>query len=228
MLPRDAGPVGGTPALLVVDPQRDFLDPDGAAPCTATAESVAGPAAVVDNVNALIAAARAADVPIVYSKESHRPDHADAGAEGCGPTPPSHTVESTPGEAFVDKLAVDADALPAAEYLVRKRRYDVFFGTDLRHLLETYGVDTLLIAGVTTGVCVHYTAHGAHQRDYLFRVVRECTAGVTPARFEAGLTLCESLLSNGVVGLDAVERGLDDYGGNPVVARVTETGSVLD
>lgn len=228
MLPRKAGPVGETPALVVVDPQRDFLDPDGAAPCTATAESVAGPTAVIGNINALIAAARAADVPIVYTKESHRPDHADAGAEGCGPTAPSHTVESTAGEGFVDGLDVDPGGLPPAEYVVAKRRYDAFFGTDLRHLLETYGVDTLLIAGVTTGVCVHYTAHGAHQRDYLFRVVRECTAGVTPARFEAGLTLCGSLLPDGVVGLDAVERGLDGYGGNPVVERVTETGSVLD
>lgn len=217
-----AGPIGGDPALLVIDPQREFLEPDGAVFCPAT--SVGGTEEVIANINRLAEAARAADVPVVWSKELHRPDGADSGLERLAD--PDHTVRGTAGAEFAPAVDVDEPNMRPAEYVVEKRRYNLFFNTDLEHLLATYGVDTVLLAGVTTDVCVHYTAQGAHERDYLYRVVEECTAATDRPVHEAALRLCGDRLPAGVQSIDPVLRALDRYDGNPVVTRVKETGTV--
>jgi nicotinamidase-related amidase len=223
MLPSDPGPIGTTPALLVIDPQRDFLSPDGAVYCPSS--SVGDTTQVVENVRDLVEAARAADVPIVWTKESHRPDYADYGAELLS-VEQDHTIAGTDGEQFVETLGVREGELPPAEYLVRKRRYNCFHNTDLAHLLSTFGVDTLVLAGVTTNVCVHYTAQGAHERDYVFRVVEECTAGTSQALHDAALEMLDYLQPGGVQSLAAVTDAFEGYDGNEVVSRVKETGSV--
>ncbi len=63
------------------------------------------------------------------------------------------------------------------EYLITKRRYSAFFGTDLEILLKGLHVDTLYLIGGLTDVCIHYTAVDAHQRDYHIRVVTDAVAG---------------------------------------------------
>jgi len=224
MLPSAPGPIGETPALLVIDPQRDFLSPDGAVYCPSS--SVGDTAEVVDNIQALVDVARGADVPIVWTKESHRADHADYGAEGLS-VEADHTIAGTDGEQFLRTLDVREDDLPDAEYLVTKRRYNCFHNTDLRHLLSTYGVDTLLVAGVTTNVCVHYTAQGAHERDFVFRVVEECTAGTSQELHDAALEMLAYLQPGGVQSLADTVSALETYEGNDVVSRVKATGSVL-
>jgi len=223
MLPPDPGPIGETPALLVIDPQRDFLSPDGAVYCPSS--SVVSTERVVENIRTLVAAARAADVPVIWTKESHRPDYADYGAELLS-VEQDHTIAGTDGEKFLETLDVAESELPPAEYLVRKRRYNCFHNTDLAHLLSTFDVDTLLIAGVTTNVCVHYTAQGAHERDFVFRVVEECTAGTSQQLHDAALEMTEYLQPGGVQPLGAVEAELAEYGGNEIVSRVKSTGSV--
>lgn len=224
MLPSDPGPIGETPALLVIDPQRDFLDPDGAVYCPSS--SVGDTERVVENIRTLVDAARAADVPIIWTKESHRSDYADYGAELLS-VERDHTIAGSDGERFVESLGVQESELPAAEYLVRKRRYNCFHNTDLDHLLSTFDVDTLLIAGVTTNVCVHYTAQGAHERDFVFRVLEECTAGTNQSLHDAALEMLDYLQPGGVQSLSTVETALDGYPGNSAVRRVKKTGSVV-
>jgi nicotinamidase-related amidase len=224
MLPTDPGPIGETPALLVIDPQQDFLNPDGTVYCPSS--SVDSTERVVENIRALVAAARAAELPIIWTKESHRPDYADYGAEALS-AEADHTIDGTDGEKFLETLDVTESELPPAEYLVQKRRYNCFHNTDLAHLLSTFDVETLLLAGVTTNVCVHYTAQGAHERDFVFRVVKECTAGTSQRLHDAALEMADYLQPGGVQSLDAVETALAGYDGNEVVSRVKTTGSVI-
>lgn len=66
------------------------------------------------------------------------------------------------------------------EYLISKRRYSAFFGTDLEILLKGLHVDTLYLIGGLTDVCIHYTAVDAHQHDYHIKVVTDAVA--VPAR----------------------------------------------
>jgi nicotinamidase-related amidase len=223
VIPTDPGPIGETPALLVIDAQYDFLSPDGAIYCPSS--SVGSTETVVDNIRTLVERARGADLPIVWTKESHRPDMADYGAELLS-AEVEHTVAGTDGEQLLAAFDVEAER-PPAEYLVRKRRYNSFHNTDLPHLLDTYGVDTLLIAGVTTNVCVHYTAQGAHERDYVFSVVEECTAGTSQSMHDAALDMLGYLQPGGVQSLDAVVDALAGYEGNETVRRVKETGRVV-
>jgi len=219
-------PIGGTPALIVVDAQQS--EPDRDASMDSEAASIpGGREAVLDRIGDVVAAARAADVPIVWGRELHRPDFADYGAE-LASSEPEHGLLGSRAERFPEALDVDPDAMRPAEYLIEKRRYNFFHRTDLEHVLDTYDVDTVLLVGFMTNVCVHYTAHGAHERDYLFRAVEECTAAPTRDLHEAALRFMRYLQPNGVPGVEDVLAALSDYGGNPLVRRVKETGRVTD
>lgn len=224
MLPTDPGAIGETPALLVIDPQHDFLDPDGAVYCPSS--SVGDTEQVIRNINALVDTAREANLPIIWTKESHRPDHSDYGAEMLS-VEQDHTIAETEGEEFIDELVIPDTGLPAAEYVVRKRRYNCFHNTDLMHLLSTFDIDTILIAGVTTNVCVHYTAQGAHERDFVFRVIEDCTAGTSQSLHDAALKMLDYLQPGGVQSLTSVTAALEDFSGNPVVEKIKRDGSIL-
>lgn len=63
------------------------------------------------------------------------------------------------------------------EFAIAKRRYSCFVGTDLEILLRGLKVDTLLLVGTMTNVCVHYTVADAYQKDYYFHVIEDCCAG---------------------------------------------------
>jgi biuret amidohydrolase len=81
-------------------------------------------------------------------------------------------LETWPGTEIHPELApIDG------EFVISKRRYSCFFGTDLEILLKGLKVDTLILIGTLTNVCVHYTAADAHQRDYHLHVLEDCCAG---------------------------------------------------
>ena len=94
------------------------------------------------------------------------------------------------------------------EYYVPKRRYSAFFGTDLEILLKGLRVKTLILVGLLTDVCVHYTGADAHQHDYHIRVVRECVAGSSAAAHEASLNALEYLQTGAVLALPALLAAL--------------------
>ena len=220
------GTIGSKPALLVVDAQHDFMHPDGELYCPCS--SVGDTEEVVENICSVVDSAREADVPIIWTKESHRSDGSDYGTEWLDKSMLDHTVIDTDGERLISSLNVDEGDLPDAEYVITKSRYNCFYNTDLEHILNTYDVDTILITGVTTGVCVHYTAHGALERDYLFRVVEECTAETSNEIHEAALKIIDYIQPNGVESQSTIESALSDYDGNEIVKRVKSTGKVAN
>lgn len=224
VLPTDPGTIGEQPALVVIDPQNDFLNEDGAVYCPSS--SVGDVNNVIENIRQLVQSARKAEIPIIWTKESHRPDLSDYGAELLS-IEEEHTIAGTEGEHISSAFDVGEGDLPAGEYLIKKRRYNCFHNTDLNHLLSTYDIDTLIIAGVTTNVCVHYTAQGAHERDYIFRVVEEATAGTDTDLHHAALDMLNYLQPGGVQQLSEVQAALEQYDGNDILRRVISDGSVL-
>ncbi len=207
--------IGDRPALLVVDPQQDFLHPDGDLYCGVASDGTDS-STVIERINEVAALARENDVPIVWSKERHRKDGSDRGTELLWESA-THTTCGTWGEEFVNELDVDPDALGPAEYVVEKRRYNLFYGTDLDHLLRTFDIDTVLLTGVTTSVCVHYTAQGALERDYVFRTIEDCTADETKELHEAGLRCQNHLQPGGVQPMTDICKELTEYEGNPIM-----------
>ena len=225
MIPVDAGPIGRNPALLVIDVQHDFTDEGAPVACRATSEGVEDTEEVIQNINEVVRAARDADVPIIWSKEDHRPDFSDYGSELLS-VELEHTMRGTKGWEYREDLDVDPDDLPPAEYEVTKPRYNLFHRTDIEHLLDTYDIDTVINVGVATNVCVLLTSQGAHERDYVYRVVEECTAGSSPDMHQNAIDILDYLQPGGVQSMDTVLDALAEYDGNEVVRRVKETGSV--
>ena len=132
--------------------------------------------------------ARALGLPVVHFKEVHRKEMVDFGElDGAEPV---HCLETWPGTDYhPDTYPVDG------EYPMQKRRYSCFVATDLDLLLRGLRVDTLVLVGAMTNVCVHYTFVDAHQLDYHVHVVEDavygsdgtpttprCGHGVPPAR----------------------------------------------
>ena len=149
-----------TAALIVIDMQRDFLDPTGGGTGNSDEDFSAGQA-IVPNVRGVLEAARAAGLHIVHTREGHPPDlstlHAmrrlssrRVGAE-IGETGPlgRHLVRGEYGHDFIDELQ-PADG----EAVIDKPGFSAFYKTDLEKILHDWGVTHTIVCGVTTECCV--------------------------------------------------------------------------
>ncbi|MGK7898385.1 MAG: cysteine hydrolase family protein [Xenococcus sp. (in: cyanobacteria)] len=151
------------PALLVIDFQADVFN--------GGALQLVGTEKVLPKAKRVLTAARTIGIPIIHTQEVHRKEMVDFGRELDG-TEPVHCLETWAGTDFHPELYPRE-----GEYKIAKRRYSSFFGTDLEILLRGLQVDTLIVMGVMTNVCVHYTVADAHQKDYHFYTIKDCCAG---------------------------------------------------
>ena len=193
--------VVGRPALLVIDMQRGFIDSD-AGSYVIEAESL------VSRVARTIDAARAADMPVLFSREVHRVSGIDGGRllwDGRGGWVSGHARYGS-GADSPDRACVEGtpeaellpDIVPApGEPVFEKRRFSCFIGTELELLLGRLGIETLFIAGICTDVCVLWTVGDAFQRDYHVRVLEDCVAGTTFEAHERALTIMRDLTTAG-------------------------------
>lgn len=150
-------------ALLIIDLQADIFS-DGAL-------KVVGATKALPKAQKVLDIARQIGLPIIHTKEVHRKEMVDFGRELEG-AEPVHCLETWSGTDFHPSLMPQE-----GEFTVTKRRYSCFYGTDLEIVLKGLKVDTLIIMGALTNVCVHYTAVDAHQRDYYFYVIEDCCIG---------------------------------------------------
>ena len=158
-----------TSAVLVVDMQRDFVDPEGALP-------VPGAPETVPRIARLLELARAARMTVLFSQDTHR--EGDPEWEIWG----RHVERGTPGWEIVPELAPRPD-----ELVFEKTRYDAFYGTSLDHELRLRGIETLVVCGTVANICVHYTAASAALRWY--RVVHpvDALSALDPFDLESSL-----------------------------------------
>lgn len=149
--------------------------------------------------------ARAAGIPVVFIQEVHRPDLVDFGRELDGDED-VHCLEDDPRTAVAPEVGYRP-----GDYLVPKRRYSAFFGTDLEILLRGLKAETLLLVGGLTDVCVHYTFVDAHQHDYHCRVIEDCVAGSSLEAHEASLRAMAYLQAGARRSLDEVLTAMDRF-----------------
>jgi nicotinamidase-related amidase len=165
-------------ALVVIDVQKGEVMGSGA---EVGIPHMDGGAQRHARIVELVAAARAAHVPVVFIQEVHKRTLADFGRELDG-VEGVHCLEGDEATELADGLAPRPD-----EYLIRKRRYSAFFATELELVLRSYGARTLILVGALTDVCVHYTFADAHQHDYHCRVVTDCVGGSSRRAHDAAL-----------------------------------------
>jgi biuret amidohydrolase len=154
----------GRVALIVVDIQAGAATGESTLPHVGEDEAI--PRAVE-----VLRAARAAGIPVIHFKEVHRKEMVDFGRELDG-AEPVHCLETWAGTDYhPDTYPIDG------EFPMQKRRYSCFVGTDLDILLRGLKVDTVVLVGAMTNVCVHYTFVDAHQLDYHAFVVADAVYG---------------------------------------------------
>jgi biuret amidohydrolase len=173
----------GQPALLVIDMQEGAYGNDSGIP------RMGGFAARVALVRQLVGRFRSASYPVIFVSEEHRRSLIDFGRELDGEEG-VHCLEGDPGTAIAAALEVRSD-----DVVIRKRRYSCFFATDLDLLLRSLRVETVVLVGELTDVCVHYTFADAHQHDYVARVVEDCCGGSSLAAHDAALEAMSYLQS---------------------------------
>lgn len=143
-------------------------------------------------------------IPVIFIQEIHRPDLVDFGRELDG----SETIHCLEGNPMTE-VAKDAMGYLETDYIVQKRRYSAFFATDLDILLRGLKVDTLLMCGGLTDVCVHYTFVDGHQHDYFCRVIEDCVAGSSIHAHEASLQAMEYLQTGARCSMDETLQAMD-------------------
>ncbi len=202
VLPSRRNLIEGRAALIVIDIQAStFIDHSD----MRAIDNMAGYKQRMELSRKAIDTARAHDIPVVFIQEVHRPDLIDFGRELDGDED-VHCLEGDPGT----EIAANEMGFLPTDFLIRKRRYSAFFGTDFEILLRGLKVDTLLLCGGLTDVCVHYTFVDGHQSDYFCRVIEDCVAGSSLEAHEAALRAMEYLQTGARRSREEVETAMAD------------------
>jgi len=192
----------GRPALIVIDilagAFRDIEE--------RSIDHMPGYAERMLNARPAIDRARECSIPVIFIQEVHRPDLIDFGRELDG-SETVHCLEDNPDTA----IAAEQLGFRDDDYVIRKRRYSAFFGTDLEILLRGLKVDTLILCGGLTDVCVHYTFVDGHQSDYFCRVIEDAVAGSSARAHTAALEAMEYLQAGARRSLDEILDGMSEY-----------------
>jgi nicotinamidase-related amidase len=183
-------------ALIIIDMQRDFLEPGGFG--AALGNDVSRLRAAVAPCGAVLGAARRAGLLIIHTREGHRPDLSDApplkvergdpALRIGAPGPMGRIlVRGEPGHDII------AELYPAAgEPVIDKPGKGAFYQTELELMLHNRSIETLLVCGVTTEVCVNTTVREANDRGFRCIVLADCCASYFPQFHEAGLAMIKA------------------------------------
>lgn len=175
--------LGERPALIVIDMQNGFCNAKGFMAQIGLAYEPS--AEVIGPISRLLSAARKAEIPVYFTRYSLNEDYSDGGLlmevfpqiDGTG-----GLVRGSWDAAVVEELE-PADG----EVVLDKTRYSAFYDTDLEERLRAQGVDSLIVCGVTTNICVESTVRDAFFRDIRPIVPEDGTAAVTPELHEGAL-----------------------------------------
>lgn len=184
---------GRRPALLVVDLVQAYADPDS--PMYAAAETAVGPASLV------LLEARAAGVPVIFTKVLLGPGGQDGGLFAWKIPALELFVEGSPFGEIVDGLAPRQD-----EAVLTKQYASAFFGTPLDTMLRRADVDTVVIVGCSTSGCVRATAVDAVQLGFRPIVVADAVADRDPRPHEQSLFDLDAKYADVVLADDVVSH----------------------
>ncbi len=183
-------------AVVMIDMQRDFVEPGGFGETLGNDISLLR--AAIAPCQALLAGARKHKIFVIHTREGHRPDLSDAPRAKLERGAPSMRIgdvgpmgriliRGERGHDFIDELQPIA-----GEPVNDKPGKGAFYATDLGPMLQHRGIDTLIVCGVTTEVCVHTTVREANDRGYRCIVPGDCCASYFPELHAVGLRMIKA------------------------------------
>ncbi len=183
-------------AVVIIDMQRDFLEPGGFGESLGNDVSLL--AAAIAPCKALLSAARAQNMLIIHTREGHLPDMSDAHKAKVERGDPSVRIgEMGPMGRILIRGEPGQDIIPelypqAGEPVIDKPGKGAFYATEFESILQANGIEDLIVCGVTTEVCVHTTLREANDRGYRCLVPGDCCGSYIPEFHEAGLKMIKA------------------------------------
>lgn len=189
-------------ALVIIDMQRDFLEPGGFGEMLGNDVTQLG--SIVSTLKGLLDFCRQKGLTIIHTLEGHQPDLSDClpserkrgkGSLTIGDEGPMGRIliRGEPGNAIIPELAP-----LAGEIVIPKPGKGAFYATELQEILQKRGITHLLFSGVTTEVCVQTTMREANDRGYECLLVEDCTASYFPEFKQATLEMIRA--QGGIIG----------------------------
>jgi len=183
-------------ALVIIDMQRDFMEPGGFG--ETLGNDVSQLTRAVKPIASVLAAAREAGILVIHTREGHLPDLSDA--------PPAKVERGKPCLRIGDpgpmgRILIRGedghDIIPElypldSEIVIDKPGKGAFYATELGVTLQNYGIENLLVCGVTTEVCVNTTVREANDRGYRCVVISDGCASYFPEFHEMGLKMIKA------------------------------------
>jgi len=183
-------------ALVIIDMQRDFLEPGGFGETLGNDVSLLQRA--VAPCKAVLDAARATGMLVIHTREGHRPDLSDAPPFKIDRGSPSLRIgDPGPMGRILVRGEPGHDIIPelypiAGEAIIDKPGKGAFCETDLGLTLRNCGIENLIVCGVTTEVCVNTTVREGNDRGYRCVVLGDCCASYFPEFHEMGLKMIKA------------------------------------
>ena len=176
-------------AILVVDMLNDFVT--GALKCDRGL-------AIVPKTAVLLDGARKKGVPVIFCNDAHLKE-IDHELKLWG----DHAIAGTPGAEVIPELG-----LCETDYVVPKRRYSGFFHTDLDLLLRELGIDTVVMTGLHTHMCIRHTSADAYQLGYNVVVAKDATDSFTAEDYEYGIKYLKEVYGAEITDVDTLLKTL--------------------
>jgi nicotinamidase-related amidase len=185
-----------TTALVIIDMQRDFMEPGGFG--ETLGNDVSRLATAVKPIASLLAMAREMGMLVVHTREGHLPDLSDAPPAKVERGAPSLRIgDPGPMGRILIRGEPGHDIIPDlypldSEIVIDKPGKGAFYATELSDVLQKYGIENLLVCGVTTEVCVNTTVREANDRGYRCVVISDGCASYFPEFHEMGLRMIKA------------------------------------
>jgi nicotinamidase-related amidase len=183
-------------AVVIIDMQRDFLEPGGFG--ETLGNDVSRLSSAIKPCKALLECARRRHMLVIHTREGHRPDLSDAPKAKVERGAPNLRIGAKgPMGRILIRGEAGHDIVPelypeAGEPVVDKPGKGAFYATDLQSILQNRAIENLFVCGVTTEVCVHTTVREANDRGYRCIVPRDCCASYFPEFHEVGLNMIKA------------------------------------
>src|ERR1700752_2360831 len=183
-------------ALVIIDMQRDFMEPGGFG--ETLGNDVSRLATAVKPIADVLGEAREMGMLVIHTREGHLPDLSDAPPAKVERGAPSLRIgDPGPMGRILTRGEPGHDIIPDlypldSEVVIDKPGKGAFYATELSEVLEKYGIENLLVCGVTTEVCVNTTVREANDRGYRCVVISDGCASYFPEFHEMGLRMIKA------------------------------------